>query len=218
MENSTKPSPIREEQLTVLIKFVEFTNIFRAIERCIWFREIQGRERNGEHSFQIAFVAWFINDLLKLGLDVSSIIQYALVHDVVEIYAGDTSAFRDPLMSKKAWLVQKKTKEMREAAALKRIEKEWGDVFPTMIESIHAYEMQINEESQLVYATDKLVSTINVFLDDGRTWKDLQTTLQEMDAYKGPRSRKHPDVGKLYDALLLLLKQDKSLFCKKQTG
>lgn len=150
MENGTKlPSSLREEQLTVLIKFVEFTNMFRAIERCIWIRGISGRERNGEHVFQIALVAWFLNDYLKLNLDTVHIIQCALGHDLVELYAKDTSAFHDPLMSKSAWLQQKKTKKEREAAALVRIEKEWGDIFPAMISSIRAYEAQSDEESRL---------------------------------------------------------------------
>ncbi len=212
MEKQLVSPTSQQENLSVLIKFVEFTNTFRAIERCIWFRNISGKERNGEHTFQIALVAWFINDYLKLNLDTALVIQYAIVHDLVETYADDTSAFHDPSMSKEDWLHQKKTKKGREKTALRQIEREWKESFPEMAKTIRSYERQKDEEGRFVYAIDKLVSTINVFLDEGRTWKELGTTLQEMDAYKGPRAHKHADIGKLYDALFSLLEQNKRLF------
>lgn len=216
MENTKQPpSSEKEGDIPVLLEFVEFTNAFRAIRRCIWVPGIEGRERNGEHTFQITLAVWFLNDHLGLNLNTARIIQCALAHDLVEIYADDTSCFRDPLMSKEAWLQQKETKKQREAESLERIEKEWGKLFPGMLNAMRAYEEQKDEESRFVYAIDKLISTINVLLDDGRAWKTLKTTLEEVDAYKGPRAHKHFAVGELYDSLLVLMKQNRHLFHRK---
>ena len=157
-------------------------------------------------------MSWFINDSCGLGLDVTRIIKYALIHDLVETYAGDTPAFPNPLMDIDEWSRQKATKKEREAKSLARIVEEWDDLFPEMLALIHAYEERVDEESKFVYSTDKLISIINVFLDGGSSWKKLEVTLEEMVTYKGPRAQEHPTVGGLYKELVTILKDNQHLF------
>lgn len=68
----------RKKEFLDLVKFVEFTNTFKFVERLIWFKGIDTPERDGEHSFQLAIVCWFVNERCKRRLNLLRIIAYSL--------------------------------------------------------------------------------------------------------------------------------------------
>lgn len=195
--------------LDELMEFVSFVNEFRAIERAIWFKGVEGKERDGEHCFQLALVVWFLNQRLELGLDTGRLVFYALVHDLVEVYAGDTPAFAPPFST---YVLRHDDKEEREAASLRRIEREWGARFSDLVRYIKKYDAQEDEESRFVYAADKLVSAMNVFQDGGRSWHKLGETLEHVLAYKLPKVQRHPAIAELFDELVAVLKASPHLF------
>ena len=84
-------------------------------------------------------VAWFLIDNDKLKFDKELCIKYALVHDLVEVYAGDTY-----FMDKNHAL----SKQKREKDALKKIKKNFGN-FSEMIQILEKYEKKEDEESKL---------------------------------------------------------------------
>jgi 5'-deoxynucleotidase YfbR-like HD superfamily hydrolase len=74
-------------------------------------------ENDAEHSWSLSLLACALAPHVDPALDVGLVAQLATVHDVVEIYAGDTS-----ILAPKAVL---ETKEEREREALKRIQQEF---------------------------------------------------------------------------------------------
>lgn len=50
-------------------------------------------ENDVEHSYSVAILCWYLNDKLKLNLDIAKVLKYALVHDFPEVYAGDVNTF-----------------------------------------------------------------------------------------------------------------------------
>ncbi len=187
----------RKKELLDLMKFVKFTNLFKSVERLIWFKGVDRRECDGEHTFQLAIVCWFVNERCKLGLDLQTIIEYALVHDLLETYAGDTPAFVDKGNGTETPC--REDKLLREALAMKRITQEWGKLFPTLIKRLESYEAQKDAESNFVYAMDKLLATLNIALDEGRTNHRLGLSLETVDLYKRPRIARHQLVLELYE-------------------
>lgn len=194
------PEAALSGEVAELMRWVRFVNEFRRIERVIWYKGVDGRERNGEHCYQLLMVAWYLRERRAPHLDLFKVMMYVSVHDVQEIYAVDTPAFRSRFGEFEDLPTHADKKE-REAAALKRIEREWGGVFPDLIEWIEAYERQEDEESKFVYALDKLLSELNIFEDRGRTDKRLGLTLKEKVSYKRPRIAKHPLLLEYYDEL-----------------
>ncbi|HUD02569.1 MAG TPA: HD domain-containing protein [Candidatus Paceibacterota bacterium] len=193
-----------------LLEFIKFLNIFRSIERVIWFKGVKGRERDGEHCFQLALVAWFLNERMKLGMDLLRLISIALVHDLVETYAGDTSCLPD--LSGRITTGSRATKQEREEAALRRIEREWGSKIPSILEAIHEYEEQKTEVSCFLKALDKFVSVVNIYQDNGRTLKKLRTKFKAWDAYKRPNMGRHPVIKDLYEELRPILQASTYLY------
>lgn len=58
-----------------------------------------------EHSFRVAMLCWMIIDEYKLKLDLNKVIKYSLIHDIVEVYAGDTSIYSNKKPEDKIKLV-----------------------------------------------------------------------------------------------------------------
>ena len=195
MDKSTKAA--RGRELMDILEFVKFTNLFRSVERVLWFSGVEGRERDGEHAFQLALVGWFINERCKLRLRVELIIKYALVHDLPEAHAGD--ACWSPTNGHSSQPME--GKEKRERDARKQIAREWGRRFPEMVGVMEAYYLQHDEESLFVYALDKLISDFNIFDDNGRTNHEVGVTRAMRDEYKGPRCLKHAKIAELYTAM-----------------
>ena len=139
-----------------LLEYVKFLNSFTAIKRTVKVTEEERLESNSEHSYQLALVGWYVSEKLRLGLRKDLILEYALVHDLVEVYAGDT----DPYNHAEDFI---NSKEEREKKALEKIKGNFPD-FPSLYDSIKRYEMFADREAKFLYLLDKILPVINTYL------------------------------------------------------
>lgn len=190
--------------LSKLIDFIQFTNAFRKIERAIRVPGLERYENDAEHSYQLALTAWYVIATEKLSLDVSKVIAYALVHDLVETYAGDV-----PLHGRTEETIR--MKKENEHAALERIRTEFSE-FPDLTSCIEAYEGRTDEEAKFVYALDKLIPLIDVYIDDGRAWKELHVTFEAVRSNKEETTANSSVVYEYWKLLEKMLRENPSLF------
>src|SRR3989344_6781029 len=101
-----------------LLRFVKLTQEFKAVRRMVILAKENREENDAEHSYQLATVAWYLISTQGLKLDLGLALRYALVHDLVEVYAGDTPAVQ------KGYEETKRTKQEREEKAALRLRKE----------------------------------------------------------------------------------------------
>jgi len=182
-----------------LLKFIELTQEFKAVRRKVVLAK-EGREENdAEHSYQLAVVAWYLISTQGLKLDLELVLKYALVHDLVEVYAGDTPAIQ------KGYDEKQKTKHKREEDAAKKLTKEFPE-FPEMHEFIGAYELKADEESRFVYALDKIIPIMNIYLDKGHSWKLHDISLQDLIDNKTDKVKASPEIKKYFEEIVELLK------------
>ena len=83
------------------------------------------------------------------SLNPNKIAVYALIHDIIEAYAGDVASLG---MNAE----QEAQKNLDEAQALVTLEKEYGTEWPQLIELIKAYEDLADAEAQFTKTFDKL--------------------------------------------------------------
>ncbi len=154
-------------------------------------------ENDTEHSYNLAMTAWYLANWFP-ELKVDLILKYALVHDLVEVHAGDTYVYgtADELSSK----------EQREAEALKKLESDWPD-FPDMHQTIHAYEKRLDAESKFVYALDKIMPIILIYIHDGYTWKKEGVTVEMLHDAKFDKISVSPEILPYFTKLHALLTQ-----------
>lgn len=186
-------------KLDTLLKFTEMLNAFRRVERMMYINGTDRMENDSEHSYHLAMLAWYIVSSEKLSLDIDLILRYALVHDLVEVYAGDTYAFSDD----KEHL---DSKIGREHEALVRLKKEFplgNDIFSL----VDRYEKRDDRESRFVYVLDKLQTVVQIYLDKCRIWKEKNVTFQMFLKYKKDNAGLSPELKPHFDELVELMKE-----------
>jgi putative hydrolase of HD superfamily len=196
-------------ELEGILKFIKLLHEFQKVERVIYINGSNRYENDVEHSYQLALVGWYIVSSKKLKMNIDLVIKYGLLHDLVEVYAGDTNAFdKDETVHA--------SKIAREHDALNKLKVEFTD-FPEMTDLIDQYEAREDEESKFIYALDKIIPPINIYLDGGRTWQKQGITFEQIIENKASKVSAHSEVEKYFNQLKELLESDlDSLFPKEQ--
>jgi 5'-deoxynucleotidase YfbR-like HD superfamily hydrolase len=189
-----------------VIQFSRLMLQFQSIERAI--RLPGGRpapENDVEHSYQLAMMAWYLNGVGEFGYDTDKIIRYALIHDLPEAYAGDVHAYD---------VEGRKGKAERERRALELIAHEYP-LAAGIVGAVQEYDQLDNPESRYVYALDKLLPMINVFLEGGSSWREYGLTAIQLHANKLEKMSVCEPVKALYEQLMLLINHNPELFNPK---
>jgi 5'-deoxynucleotidase YfbR-like HD superfamily hydrolase len=197
---------MQKPDLNRIMELQKLLLIFSQIERVVDRRHKDSytRESDTEHSYNLAMTAWFLAPYFP-HLDKDTLIKFALIHDIVEVHAGDTFAYSDA-----ATLA---TKAAREEAALQQLEKEWPD-FPDLTATIHEYEKRTSEEAKFIYALDKIMPMMVIYMSDGRTWKNEGVTVDLQHNSKKDKIAVSKDIKPYYDALHELLVASPHLFAQ----
>lgn len=193
--------------LQKIFAYLHFLDEFRKIKRVMYATGEERMENDMEHSYQLTMVAWYIMDAYGLTLDKDLVMRYCLVHDLVEVYAGDTYIY-----SQDAEHIGSKTEREREALA--RIREELGE-FPDMVESIEQYEQKEDKEALFVYALDKIVPVLNIYMDKGRIWKEVHlteivVTIGKLREHKDEKIRQSPELYGFWLQLIEILETNKA--------
>lgn len=148
-------------QLDFLTEIDKMKTVFR---RTVILDGSERRENDAEHSWHFALYAMLLSEYCPDKVDVNKCIKIALVHDLVEIYAGDTFAYDEK---------GKLDKEKREKEAADKLfgmlEGEQGKEIRALWEEFEAKE---TPEAKYANVCDRLGPLIHNYLTDGFTWKE----------------------------------------------
>lgn len=186
-----------------LLEFISFTHEVRKIKRALYVKDENQYENDAEHSFQLAITALYIIGERKLDLNTERCMALAVVHDILEVYSGDTPVFGDEK--------HLRTKVERETKAKQRLRENWP-AHDHMHSLIDEYEARQTSESKFVYALDKILPTLNNYLDNGRTWKKDNITLEHHAKIKGSKTEIDPIIHAYHQDIMQLLQEKPELF------
>lgn len=89
MENDKEKVTRLEKQLRFIVEIDKVKNIFRQN----YLADAGRKENDAEHSWHIALMAYILKEYAKEAVDVGKVMLMVLIHDLVEIDAGDTYAY-----------------------------------------------------------------------------------------------------------------------------
>lgn len=119
-------------------------------------------ESDTTHTVMLALLAVSLSDLSPVPLEPALILLFALVHDLPEVYAGDTCTAGGLTPEEQA------AKEYRESAALDRLREELVDPRVCWIpDLIERYERQDTPEARFVRVVDKMTPRLTHILNGG---------------------------------------------------
>jgi 5'-deoxynucleotidase YfbR-like HD superfamily hydrolase len=186
------------------IAFTKLLHAFQKVERVIHVPGEDRWENDVEHSYLLAMLGWYLVDSLALKLDRDNVLRYALAHDLVEIYAGDTYAYTDDE-------ALKNSKHAREHASQQRIKGEFPE-FSDLHRTIEQYEARADDESVFVYRLDKLIPVITVYIQEGRTWKQKNLGFDRVVSNKRERIDDESEIRTLFEQIVSLIDTDRDRY------
>ena len=146
------------------------------------------RENDAEHSWHIGVMAMLLEEYAAAPVNVGRAVQMCLVHDLIEIYAGDTFAFDTE---------GNKSKEEREKAAADRLfamlPEEQGAMIRSLWEEFDAME---TNDAKYASCMDRLQPFLHNTLTDGHTWVEGSPGRAMIEAREGIVKEFMPEVYK----------------------
>jgi 5'-deoxynucleotidase YfbR-like HD superfamily hydrolase len=142
---------------------------FARINRVTYKDESGTPESDTDHTFMLSMIACSVASRYLPELDLGKVSQYALIHDFIEVYAGDQpTVFLDQKL-----ITQKK---VAEDAALARLEQEFEETFPWITSTIRDYESLSDPEARFVKIIDKIMPALTHLQDNGLALNQLGVT------------------------------------------
>ncbi len=121
------------------------------------------RENSAEHSWQVSLMAMILAEHANEPVDVCRVMKMMLVHDLVEIDAGDTFVYDQQANADKA---------EREVAAAERI---FGLLPENQTAELRAlweeFEERKTAEARMARGLDRLMPMLHNFHTQGRAWR-----------------------------------------------
>ncbi len=159
--------------------FLEVDNL-KEVERRNYLASGSRRENTAEHSWHLGIAAMIMAPFASEPIDLAAAMCMALVHDIVEIDAGDTFAYSQS----EAELAGK---EAREQAAADRL---FGLLPPAMGRRFRdlwdEYERGDTPEARYVMAVDRMAPMLLNTAEGGTTWREHGITRDRVIARNGP--------------------------------
>lgn len=155
------------------------------------------RENDAEHAWHMAIMAYLLKEYSNEPIDVAKVMIMCLIHDVVEIDAGDTYAYDAEGL---------KTQKAREEAAKERIYSLLPDDQKQGLQALFdEFEERKTPEAKFARALDNLQPLLLNNSNDGGDWREHQVT--EAQVY-GRQRRTAEGSEKLYEVTDQLIREN----------
>ena len=167
---STEESKAMEERLKKQLAFAleidKEKNVFRQTHLSGHGRQ----ENDAEHAWHMAIMAYLLREYANEEVDIARVMLMCLIHDIVEIDAGDTYAYDEENL---------KTQKAREDAAKERIfsilPEDQKTELTALFDEFEAYE---TAEARFAHSLDNLQPLLLNNYNEGGDWKEHQVTAE----------------------------------------
>lgn len=159
-----------QQQMNFLFEIDKLKSILR---QSVVMGDINRRENDAEHSWHFAMCAIILKEYVEIeNVDMEKVIKMALIHDLVEIYGGDTPAFSN------------KSKELKFSVELEAAEKIFGmlpeNQYKKFLKLWLEFENMETDEAIFANIFDRFQGFMLNLTSDGHTWKKWNVTEEKV--------------------------------------
>ncbi|HCG7187867.1 TPA: HD domain-containing protein [Vibrio parahaemolyticus] len=157
-----------EKQLALLIELDKLKSVLRRTR----VKSAEGRlENSGEHSWHVALMAVLMEEHANAPVDICRVMKMLLIHDVVEIDAGDTFVYDTAATKEQA------EKEIKAAERLScMLPTDQGQELLALWQEFEAAQ---SDDAKYAKALDRLIPMLLNYHNNGQSWKENSVTREQ---------------------------------------
>jgi len=185
---------IENQRLTRQLDFLIEIDKLKSIQRHALLANGSRLENSAEHSWHLAVMALILSEYADEELDVDHIVRLLLVHDIIEIDAGDTFAYD---------IQGNLDKAEREKLAANRL---FGLLPDDQAAEFHAlwdeFEARATVEARFAHAMDRLMPLLHNYLNEGAAWKKNRVSIEQIRQRTAAIPESSGTLGRFVETLL----------------
>ena len=159
-------------RLTQQIKFILEVDKLKSVLRQTYITVDERHENSAEHSWHLATMALILNEHAEEEIDLCHVLKLLLVHDIIEIDAGDTFCYDE---------IRTQDQSIREQQAADRIFSLLPeDQADAMCDLWLEFESRNTPEARFAVAMDCLMPLLHNVHTEGKSWQEHNITMDQV--------------------------------------
>ncbi|HTQ80645.1 MAG TPA: HD domain-containing protein [Thermoanaerobaculia bacterium] len=156
------------DRIAQQLRFILEIDRLKAVERRSWLLHTERKENSAEHSWHLAVMALVLAEHSPEPVDLPRVLELVLVHDLVEIDAGDTFLYDSARQAEKA--------ERERQAADRLFALLPADQGSRLRARWEEFEARRTPEARFANALDRLMPVLHNLYGKGRGWREHGVT------------------------------------------
>lgn len=160
------------ERIDQIVEFCRVIDREKFVQRRTFLTDGERLENDAEHAWHMAVMALLLSEYSNERIDVLKVVSILLIHDLVEVYAGDTFAYDEE---------GKKSQRERELAAADKLftqlPEDLGTRFRGLWDEFEAWE---TTEAKFAHSLDNFQPLMLQHASNGRAWREGGRKLSEV--------------------------------------
>ncbi len=157
-----------KKQLNFVLEIDKEKNIFRQTH-------LSGHGRNendAEHAWHMAIMAYLLQEYANEPVDIAKVMLMCLIHDIVEIEAGDTYAYDEENLK-----TQKAREDLAKEKLYSLLPEDQKLALIKLFDEFEAYE---TPEARFAHSMDNLQPLLLNHSNDGGDWREHQVSASQV--------------------------------------
>ena len=154
------------DRLDKILSFLESIDPFKTIERATYISDQSQHESDSDHTWHMAIFALLLYREISFEVDISKALTLILIHDLCEIYVGDTFAYTP----------EHKDQKKEQEAAEKLFALLPPDLHHEFLDGWKEFTFGLSPEARFARALDRMQGLAQNVFSSGRTWKERRVT------------------------------------------
>lgn len=165
-----------DHRINQQIEFILTLDKLKNIQRRSYLISGNRTENSAEHSWHISLMAMLLSEYSNESIDLERTISMLLVHDIVEIEAGDTYCYDDVI-----------DQQQREEEAADQLFDMLPDDQNAMMRNLWVdFELGVSPEARFAAAMDRLMPLLQSYYTQGKGWKESGIRKSQVIERNGP--------------------------------
>lgn len=195
-----------ENRIGKMLEFLRIIDQFKSIERRTKVSNNNRQENDAEHTWHMCMFALLMHKEVEEEVNLEKALKLILIHDLCEIYAGDTYAHD---------ISARRNKKQREDEAVKQLFcKLPADLEFEFYELWNEYEENETKEANFAHAIDKIQAFAQNVHTNGEVWQENKVTPEKIMKHNESWRKQNETFQDLFQYLWQIAEKENMFYMK----